>query len=123
MMKYGLGYPSQMSYKAISEEKPIELWSHPVFGDVTWQTKKVAHLMTIIRLDEFYWEIKNSMRYLGIEDDMIEELIRFQKTMLKLPFKNHFASEFEYDWDSYFNNIRPYSCRRLLLPWWIWKII
>lgn len=92
-------------YKAISQEKPIELWSHPVFGDVTWQTKKVAHLMTIIRLDEFYWEIKNSMRYLGVEDDMIEELIRFQKTMLKLPFKNHFASEFNYDWDGYFNNI------------------
>lgn len=92
-------------YKAISQEKPIELWSNPIFGEATWIPKKVTHLMTITRLDEFYWEIKNSLRYLGMDDEIIEELIRYQKTAIKLPYKNNFSEEFEYDWDKYFKNI------------------
>ena len=91
-------------YKAISQEKPIELWSNPIFGDVTWVPKKVTHLMTITRIDEFYWEIKEPLRYLGIENEIIEELIRYQKTVLKLPYKNNFSKEFEYDWNKYFKN-------------------
>lgn len=91
-------------YKAISEEKPIELYSNPIFGDITWVPKKAAHLATIYRIDEFYWEIKPSLRYLGVEDDILEELLEFQKTVLKLPFKNNYSVEFEYDWAKYFTS-------------------
>ncbi len=91
-------------YKAISEEKPIELYSNPIFGDVTWVPKKAAHLATIYRIDEFYWEIKPALRYLGIEDEILEELLELQKTVLKLPFRNNYSVEFEYDWAGYFTN-------------------
>lgn len=91
-------------YKAISEEAPIELYSNGLFGDVTWQPKKVPHLATIYRLDEFYWEIKPSLRYLGIEEEIIDELIEFQKVMLKLPFRNNYSVEFKRDWISFYNN-------------------
>lgn len=92
-------------FKAISDEAPIELYKNELFGDITWVPKKAAHLATIYRLDEFYWEIKESLRYLGVEDDIIEELIEFQKTMLKLPFRNNYSVEFKRNWNSYFDNI------------------
>lgn len=91
-------------YKAISEGKPIALYSNPIFGDITWVPKKAAHLATIYRLEEFYWEIKDSLRYLGVEDEHLDELIEFQRTILKLPFKNNYSVDFEYDWAEYFTN-------------------
>lgn len=89
-------------YKAISQEKPIELYSNPIFGDATWVPKKVAHLMTIIRLDEFYNEVKTFLCGIGVESRIVNELLRFQKTALKLPMRNNFSADFEYDWDKYF---------------------
>ena len=105
-------------YKAISLEKPIELYSNPIFGDATWVPKKVAHLMTIVRLDEFYAEVKAFLRGIGVEGEIVDELIRFQKTALKLPMRNHFSAEFEYDWDKYFKgalsgNIQPLEKKRI----------
>ncbi|MBQ3006662.1 MAG: radical SAM protein [Clostridia bacterium] len=91
-------------YKNTAEGKPIKAYRNELFGKASWINKKVPHLATIYRLDEFYWEIKPSLRYLGVEDDIIEELIRFQETVLKLPFKNNYAAEFTKDWASYFCN-------------------
>ncbi len=89
-------------YKSIAEGKPIALYSNPLFGEVTWMPKKATHLATVYRLDEFYWEIKDSLCYLGVEENIIEELIEYQKTVLKLPFKNHYSVDFDYDWSKYF---------------------
>ena len=71
--------------------------------------KKATHLATIYRLDEFYWEIKSSLRYLGIEDNIIEELLEYQKTVLKLPFNNNYSVESEYDWSKYFSDALAYA--------------
>lgn len=92
-------------YKAISEKKPIELYSNDIFGKVTWVPKKVPHLVTICRLDEFYREIKPHLRRLGVDEDIMEELLEFQKTVLKLPFRNNYSTEFKRDWIGYFKNI------------------
>lgn len=105
-------------YKSISEGKPVDFYTNPVFGDETWINKKVAHLMTIIRIDEFYTEIKNSLHKLGIEEEIIDEIIRYQKTVLKLPMRNNFSADFEYDWDKYFRetlsgNHQPLEKRRI----------
>ncbi len=89
-------------YKAISQENPIALYSNPIFGDATWVPKKVTHLMTITRLDEFYAELKIYLNGIGVESEIVDELIRFQKTALKYPMRNNFSAEFEYDWDKYF---------------------
>ncbi len=91
-------------YKSISEEAPIELYSNEIFGKITWVPKKVPHLATIYRLDEFYSEIKPHLRYLGVQDDIIEELIEFQKAALKLPYRNNYSVEFKKDWARYFRD-------------------
>ncbi len=90
-------------YKAISEESPIELYSNELFGEVTWVPKKVAHLATIPYIDDFYSEIRPSLiKY--VDEDIADELIEFQKTMLKQPSRNNFSVEFKRDWVSYFEN-------------------
>lgn len=90
-------------YKAISEESPIELYSNELFGEVTWVPKKVAHLATIPYIDEFYREIRPSLLK-HVDEDIADELIEFQKTMLKQPSRNNFSVEFRRDWASYFEN-------------------
>lgn len=64
----------------------------------------VGHLVAIHRIDEFYSEIKGLLCKMGVEDDIIEELISYQKTVLKLPYKNNYSVDFEYDWTGYFDN-------------------
>ena len=91
-------------YKNTAKGKPIKAYRNELFGKASWINKKVPHLAAIYRLDEFYWEIKPSLRYLGVEDEIIEELIRFQETALKLPFKNNYSVEFTKDWATYFCN-------------------
>ena len=91
-------------YKAISEESPIELYSNELFGEVTWVPKKVAHLATIPYIDEFYSEIRPSLLK-HVDEDIADELIEFQKTMLKQPSRNNFSVEFKRDWMSYFENV------------------
>lgn len=91
-------------FKAISNEAPIELYKNELFGDITWVPKKVAHLTTITKLDEFYSEVRISLRNLGVEEDIINELIEFQKTILKLPHRNNYSVEFKRDWARYFRD-------------------
>ena len=91
-------------FESIKDGKPIELYSNPVFGEATWVPKKVAHLAVINHLDEFYCEIRDFLHNLGVENGITDELIEFQKTVLKLPHRNHFSADFEYDWAKYFRN-------------------
>ena len=91
-------------FESIKDGKPIALYANPIFGEATWVPKKVAHLAVIHRLDEFYCEIKDFLRNLGVEEHIIDELIEFQKTVLKLPHRNHYSVDFEYDWAKYFRS-------------------
>lgn len=90
-------------FKSVSLEKPIKLYSNEIFGNITWTPKKVAHLDTIYRLDAYYDEIKPLISSFGVNDEIIDELIKYQKAMLKLPQKNNFNVEFNYNWHEYFS--------------------
>ncbi len=92
-------------YKALSEEKVIELYKNDLFGDVTWLPKKAVHIDTIYRLDDYYNEIKPLLISLGIDEAMLEELLLLQKTSLKLPGKNNFSNTFNYNWFDYLTSI------------------
>ena len=92
-------------FKAIATKKDIELYKNEIYGGVTWLPKKMPHLDTIYRIDDFYAEIKPVLLDYGIAEDVLEELIKYQRTILKYPGRNDFSVEFNYNWHEYFTGI------------------
>ncbi|MBQ2842496.1 MAG: radical SAM protein [Clostridia bacterium] len=92
-------------FKSISLAKPIKLYANEIYGNITWIPKNVAHLDTVYRLDDYYKEIKPLLVSLGVEDDIADELLKYQKTALKLPNRNNFTENFKKNWHEYFSSI------------------
>ena len=92
-------------FKAITIKKPINLYANEIYGNITWIPKKMPHLDTIYRIDNFYKEIKPLLLDYGIESQKLEELIKYEKTALKYPGKNNFSVDFNYNWHNYFTSI------------------
>lgn len=92
-------------FKAISLEKPIQLYANKIYGDITWIPKNVAHLDTIYRIDDFYKEIKELVMSYGVDKEQYDELIRYERTALKYPGINNFSVNFKYNWHEYFTTI------------------
>lgn len=89
-------------FESVSLGKPLELYANKIYGDVTWIPKKMPHLDTIYRIDEFYEELKDVLRGYSLEEKIIDELIKYEKTALKYPSKNNFSVDFDYNWHEYF---------------------
>ena len=99
-------------FKGITTAKPVELYSNKIYGDITWIPKKLPHLDTICRADEFFSELTPVFAEWGIEEDVIRELIKYEKTALKFPAKNNFSEKFSYNWHEYFTKIlQDEKCR------------
>lgn len=92
-------------YKSITESKPISLYQNDIFGDLSWSNNLLTFLDTIYRLDTFYDEIRPLLQGYGVPENIIDELIRYQKTALKLPGRNNFGEDFSYNWHDYFKGI------------------
>ncbi|MPM75358.1 hypothetical protein SDC9_122350 [bioreactor metagenome] len=76
-----------------------------VFGNIYWSFEEGAFLEIIFRRDQFYDEIALFLKQFGIEDEMFEQLMRFQKTIVKHPKINHIKENFDYDFHHYFKNV------------------
>jgi len=55
------------------------------FGDITWSFNEFAFLSLISRAEEFYKEIRPFTLSLGIDPELADEMLRFQKFMQKKP--------------------------------------
>ena len=92
-------------YKAITESRPIELYRNSLFGNLSWSSKLWAFLDTIYRVDGFYSEIRPLLKNYGVPEEITGELIKYQKTVLKLPGRNNFSEIFSYNWHDYFKGV------------------
>ncbi len=97
-------------FESVSLENPMELYSNELYGNITWIPKNLAHLDTIYRLDEFYKEIKPLLLSFGITEEIYGELVKYQRTVLKLPNRNNFTEDFEYNWYDYFTAALETEC-------------
>lgn len=92
-------------YEAITLERPMKLYSNDIYGEITWVPKKLPHLDTIYRIDEFYSELTPVFLKFGIKENVLEELIKYEKTAMKFPGKNNYSEEFSYNWHEYFTSV------------------
>ncbi len=89
-------------FKNISLEKPIELYSNEVYGEINWPPRHVAHMDTIYRLDEFYGAMLPLFESYGVERDILDEITEYHKCILKRPNRNNYSRDFTYGWHEYF---------------------
>lgn len=89
-------------YKDVSLENPIKLYTNKVYGEISWPPKHVVHMDTIYRLEEYYEAMMPLFESYGIEKDILDEIIEYQKCTLKRPDHNNYSREFSYGWHEYF---------------------
>ena len=75
------------------------------FGDITWPYEEAMLLDYIYKLDEFYNEAKEFIKGFNIEEDVMNELMSYQKNTIVIPSSNNVTENYSYDWKNYFYNI------------------
>ena len=75
------------------------------FGDITWPYEEAMLLDYIYKLDEFYGEAEEFIQGFGIEEDIMKELMSYQRNLIVTPHCNDVTEKFDYNWKEYFYNI------------------
>ncbi len=89
-------------YNDVIAENPIRLYTNDLYGKITWDPEHTPFMDIIYRLEDYYRAVKPLVAAYGVEEPVLEELFRYQLTMLKRPGKNHFKETFSRDWPAYF---------------------
>ncbi len=75
------------------------------FGDIYWPYEEGLFLCTVNQLDEFFDEIGDYIRHYFDDEELFEDLLRYQKNIIRA-FGNEVKElDFEYDWLDYFADI------------------
>lgn len=74
-------------------------------GGVVWDDHEYVVLHVLSELDRFYDEMLPYLKSYGIEDDIFDSLISYQKSIMRTPFDTEKTVELKYDIHSYLKNI------------------
>lgn len=82
-------------------------WNYvnPAFGNVTWFFEEGAFLEIVNSYDEYFSELIPFLTRYSVKDDVFEQLLSYQKTMLRKPFEEKICTEYDYDFHNYFKSI------------------
>ncbi len=75
------------------------------FGDITWPYEESMLLDFIYEIDKFYEEAVTFINQYGIDEDIFDELLRFQKNMIVTPSYSDITETFCYNWAKYFDSV------------------
>lgn len=76
------------------------------FGNVTWFFEEGAFLEIVNNYDSYFEELYSFLKTYDINEDIFEQLLRYQKLIIRKPFASEITEEFDYDFKSYFEKIR-----------------
>ena len=76
------------------------------FGNVTWFFEEGAFLEIVNNYDIYFEELIGFLRTYDIEEDIFEQLLRYQKLVIRKPVTTEAPENFDYDFKSYFEGIR-----------------
>ncbi len=87
---------------AVARGEAGVVWEDRFFGDVGWLAEEFAYLNTVKNYDKFYAEIKAFLREFFGDEELFEELFKYQRNVVKRPFAEKIEFESKYDFKSYF---------------------
>lgn len=76
-----------------------------IFGDVSWPFEEYAFLRIVQDLEKFYDETEPFLRSFGISDDLMEDLLFYQRNMIKRPGGIFAQKKLRYNLHEYFTDI------------------
>lgn len=72
------------------------------FGKILWPLEEYAFLCAAYELEEFYSELTPFLKSFGIENEIFDDLMIFQKNMPKQPFAENITFSVSYNFVDYF---------------------
>ncbi len=90
-----------------TEHTDVSDWCYQkdIFSKVGWYFEEGIFLDLIYNRDKLWFDIEGFIKSLGIDDDIYEELLNYQKKILRLPNTDVIEIKSEYDFYTYFENI------------------
>lgn len=80
-------------------------FSDEILGDVYWQFQEGQFLFSALNSERFYAEIKEFSKRFDVEQEIFEDVFRYQKEMIVTPDAKERTVEFKYNWKEYFEDI------------------
>ena len=82
-------------------------WSYynEKFGNIGWFLEEGAFMEIVSEFELFWAEILPFLQRYNIKKDVFDELIKYQKSVVRLPFQEKVKIELEYDFYQYFNSL------------------
>ncbi len=75
------------------------------FGDTTWGFDEYLFMKGAVNPDGFYSEIEDYISTFGIDKDVMKDLIKYQRGIIKKMNMTSLDIELEYDFESYFDAV------------------
>ncbi|NLO46149.1 MAG: radical SAM protein [Clostridiales bacterium] len=89
----------------VLEEKNALTYYNEKYGNLIWPLEEGAYLDIISDIDEFYDEILPFLhRWFDKDDSIFRQLLKYQQSVLKAPFRDDEEARFKYDFFGYFRS-------------------
>lgn len=92
-------------YQNVIDEKGSLTCSDAAFGKLTWPLDEGMFLKIIKEYYKLYDECDGFLKQFFNDDDLYNQLISYQKSVIKTPYSLSGQLEFDYDFYKYFTNI------------------
>lgn len=90
-------------YKKYSLEQPMELYrNEEIYGKVNWAPDHTVHMDSIFCLEDYYRAMRPLLESYESNKTLLDELIEYQKCVLKRVDRNNYSCDFTYGWHEYF---------------------
>lgn len=89
-------------HRQAASGKSTDAYINPAFGETQFNLSDGAFLELISRSEAFYADAADFLGTLDIPDDIRDELIRFQKLIIRKPENRRKTERFSHDWVGYY---------------------
>ena len=100
-------------YREILDNRGSLTCYDPDFGELTWPLEEGSFLKIIKKYEEFYSEIVQFLEKYFDGDDLFDQLLSYQKAVVKNPYNKRLILSLDFDFYSYFTGIYSDSYKPL----------
>lgn len=85
----------------------------PEFGELTWPLEEGSFLKVIKEYERFYDEIVSFLSRYFVNDPHFDDILKYQKAIVKTPYKSKVVLELKYDFYDYYSGIYSGNIKKL----------
>ena len=90
--------------REVTQAKASAYFTDARFGDVGWPPEEYFFLLTLYEADRFYSESKDFLKTFIPEDEILDELLAFQRSVIKRPAQEKIDFLSQFDFKTFFAN-------------------